>query len=75
MVERRKMRWAEVDWTLCKACRNCSARLACVTRALMRLDVDDVMFVETERCNACGKCLNVCSFKAIRIYDPNQKSE
>jgi MinD superfamily P-loop ATPase len=63
------MRWAEVNWELCQGCKKCTARMVCRTRALMRLEGENVMFVETQRCNACGNCLENCQFSAIRIYD------
>lgn len=64
------MRWAEVNWDVCRGCRKCLARPVCTTRALTRIESDDVMYIEPRRCVACGKCTKACAFHAIVLHDP-----
>jgi len=64
--------WAEVDWNICRGCDPCQARLACKTRAIVKFAADELAFIEMDRCRGCGKCLQACSFSAIRLN--NQRS-
>lgn len=56
---------ASVDWDSCRACEPCEARLACQTRAVMKIDGDEPAWIETNRCNGCGDCLAACTYGAI----------
>ncbi|MGM9970483.1 MAG: indolepyruvate ferredoxin oxidoreductase subunit alpha [Anaeroplasma sp.] len=44
----------------CKKCKQCM-RLGCPAISL----VNDNIVIDTNQCNGCGLCLNVCPFKAI----------
>lgn len=46
-------------------CEPCEARLACVTRAVMKIDVDGPAWIEPTRCSGCGECLPACSYGAV----------
>jgi Fe-S-cluster-containing hydrogenase component 2 len=59
----------EVDWYSCQACEPCEARIVCRTRALVRIDPGEPMFVELARCNGCSKCVIACPYDAIVMRD------
>jgi len=68
---------AEVNWDICQACDPCSARLACKTKAVVKIDADEPAFIELARCNGCGDCLPACPYGAIalrNIHVPNARS-
>src|SRR3990172_1247218 len=48
---------AEVHWDLCRACDPCSARPACKTKAVVKLDPDEPAVIDLSRCSGCGDCL------------------
>ena len=41
-------------------------------RAIVKFAADELAFIEMDRCRGCGKCLQACSFSAIRLN--NQRS-
>ncbi|OGR26216.1 MAG: hypothetical protein A2139_13500 [Desulfobacca sp. RBG_16_60_12] len=56
---------AIVDWDSCQMCEPCEARLACVTRAVTKIDPDGPAWIEAARCNGCGDCLPACGYGAV----------
>lgn len=67
------MRWAEVDWFICQGCDPCAARDVCKPRAITKMIDENCMYIDPQRCSACGECLIVCSFAAIRLFDPARR--
>jgi Fe-S-cluster-containing hydrogenase component 2 len=57
--------YPEVDWLICQGCDPCLARRVCNTRAIVQIDLEEPVFIELGRCNACGKCIQACPFNAI----------
>jgi Fe-S-cluster-containing hydrogenase component 2 len=55
----------EIDWLICEGCDTCQARLACKTRAIVKIDTDEPVFIELKRCNGCAKCVPACPYGAI----------
>jgi Fe-S-cluster-containing hydrogenase component 2 len=54
-----------IDLTIWQTCHPCEARLACKTRALVKIDIDDPPYVAIERCSGCGACVLACACDAI----------
>ena len=46
-------------------CEPCEASLACVTRAVTKVDLDGPAWIETSRCNGRGDCLPACGYGAV----------
>lgn len=57
----------EVSWDICQACDPCQARLVCKTRAIIKIDPDEPVLIQLERCSGCGECVLACSFEAIQM--------
>lgn len=66
------MLWADINVDQCQSCNPCQARLACKPRAIVKFDIDEMAYVELERCRGCGKCIPACSYSAITLYNPNR---
>ena len=62
---------AEVDWLLCQACDDCTARWECRTRAVVKMDAGEPAYIEYSRCNGCAKCVPACPFGAILVRSQN----
>jgi MinD superfamily P-loop ATPase len=56
-----------INWDLCQNCNPCHARLACNTRAIVKIELDEPPYIEPARCNGCTKCVQSCSYAAILI--------
>jgi Pyruvate/2-oxoacid:ferredoxin oxidoreductase delta subunit len=58
-----------IDQTICQACQPCEARSACETRAIMKIDADEMPYIELERCSGCCACVLACSCQAISMHE------
>jgi predicted Fe-Mo cluster-binding NifX family protein/ferredoxin len=54
---------AQVDASLCKACRQCVD-----TCPVGAITVDDAAHVDRSRCNGCARCIAVCPRSAISLH-------
>ncbi|MEJ2265976.1 MAG: 4Fe-4S binding protein [Anaerolineales bacterium] len=61
----------EVDWLICQSCDPCEARKVCKTRAIMKIDPDEPVYIELGRCNGCGLCVPACLYSAITMHNHN----
>ena len=52
---------------LCLTCDPCQARSACKTRAIVRIDPEDVPYIALDRCSRCGACVIECTGGAIMM--------
>lgn len=57
----------ELDWAACSNCEVCQAKIACKTRAIVRLDPDEPPYIENTLCSSCGECVLACPFLAIQL--------
>ncbi len=61
------MQLAEVKVDLCNGHKNCPARKACPTKALLQMDPGEVAVVNGSLCRGCGVCVSACPERAINI--------
>jgi dissimilatory sulfite reductase (desulfoviridin) alpha/beta subunit len=48
----------------CKGCKKCSVEQACPIKAAKI--VDDILEIDKDECNNCGRCIGKCHFDAIK---------
>jgi len=58
-----------IDAEKCHACQRCLAAEACKVRAIMRIDRDEVPYLNEERCYDCRLCLKACPYGAIHVLN------
>lgn len=51
----------------CRACRRCLASEVCKVRAIVRIDSDELPFLDIERCYDCRLCIGACPFGALQV--------
>jgi Pyruvate/2-oxoacid:ferredoxin oxidoreductase delta subunit len=56
-----------IDWDRCQACDPCEARLVCNTRAIVQIDRNEPPYIDVDRCNQCGLCVEACCCDAISL--------
>ena len=56
-----------VSLELCRACRECGARTACDTKAVVRVDPDEPPWIDASRCYGCRACILTCPFGAVSL--------
>jgi Pyruvate/2-oxoacid:ferredoxin oxidoreductase delta subunit len=54
-----------IDYQICQACQPCEARLACKTRAIVKIEPDEPPYIAGERCSGCSACVRACTYSAI----------
>jgi len=62
---------AVIDYQRCEACQPCQARLACKTRAIVKIDPDEAPYIAYERCSGCSACVRACTCEAIVMRQVN----
>lgn len=50
---------------ICQACEPCDAKQVCQVKAIIQIDIDEPVFIESFLCNNCQKCIPACAFGAI----------
>jgi Fe-S-cluster-containing hydrogenase component 2 len=55
----------QVNWEICQACDPCEARRVCKTKAILKIDRGDPVFIEPSLCSNCQLCLPACTYGAI----------
>lgn len=51
----------------CRACRRCLASEVCKLHANVRIDFDELPFLDVARCYDCRLCISACTFGAIQV--------
>lgn len=51
----------------CRTCRRCLAAEVCKVRAIVRIDLDELPYIDIERCYDCRLCIPACPFGALRV--------
>jgi Fe-S-cluster-containing hydrogenase component 2 len=46
-------------------CQRCLAQQVCKVKAIVRIERDDIPFIDVHRCYGCKVCLLECPFEAI----------
>lgn len=54
-----------LDEALCQACRKCTARSVCRTKAIRSIDPGEAPFIDGHLCMACYECVGACPYGAI----------
>jgi Fe-S-cluster-containing hydrogenase component 2 len=58
-----------INQTVCQICQPREARLACDTRAIVKIDHDEMPYVAFDRCSGCCACVLACSYQAISMHE------
>lgn len=61
----------KIDYDKCRGCGKCQIALNCPVKAVAVKD--GKVYIDTENCNRCGRCLNKCPFKAFTEYTDGYK--
>ncbi|HBG74755.1 MAG: hypothetical protein A2X25_12020 [Chloroflexi bacterium GWB2_49_20] len=56
----------KIQTETCQICHRCLAAESCKVRAIMRIDFDDLPYIDVERCYDCRFCIPACPFGAVR---------
>lgn len=56
-----------IDYEACRSCNPCEAKLACKTRAIVKLDPDEPPYIALERCSGCSACIRACAYGVIQM--------
>jgi Dissimilatory sulfite reductase (desulfoviridin), alpha and beta subunits len=56
----------------CKSCKICMVENVCLMKAAKKND-DGLITIDTNRCNACGKCIKACPFHCIELKEKGVK--
>ncbi len=54
---------------ICQQCYNPACKDACIDNAIVKDDKNSIYVVDSDKCTGCGRCIEACSYKAIRL-DP-----
>jgi indolepyruvate ferredoxin oxidoreductase alpha subunit len=52
----------EIDQETCRQCKICISRFSCPS---FYYGEDDTIFIDSQQCNGCGNCADICPFEAI----------
>ncbi|KYK28557.1 indolepyruvate ferredoxin oxidoreductase subunit alpha [Thermoplasmatales archaeon SG8-52-1] len=52
----------EIDQEVCRKCKICISRFSCPS---FYYGDDDAIFIDSQQCNGCGNCADICPFEAI----------
>ncbi len=64
----------QVRFENCRACRRCLAAEVCKVRAIVRVDADELPYIDIERCYDCRLCVPACPFEALWIAGDSRPS-
>jgi Fe-S-cluster-containing hydrogenase component 2 len=56
-----------ISRVLCRGCKPCEAQLACEHKAIVRIDRDEMPWVDASRCFGCRACLATCRYGAVHM--------
>lgn len=57
----------QIQTEICRACPRCLAAEVCKVRAIVRIDLDELPYIDIERCYDCRLCIPACPFGALRV--------
>lgn len=57
----------QIEADTCRTCRRCLAAEVCTVRAIVKLDPDELPFLDIERCYDCRLCIPACPFGALQV--------
>ncbi len=56
-----------ISRVLCRRCQPCEALLACEHKTIIRIEPEDMPWVDASRCFGCRACLATCRYGAVHI--------